>query len=293
MKTQENRFGRRRHSFRIRRLRMKPKNRKSVRPRRPAAAQTKRGIVPVPQLGRSEGATDLKRYLEEVASLFSEVFAGFDLPNARSGGSKKSSQSSNLTEASHLGYLARVLARWAEDPRFVTEQGRPSDLPEKGGLSFAFLVAEEIPGEDASRCLEALLATGSVVRLKNGLLRWRRRAAISRCATNMLEVLRPLRALLMNLQPIAVLGSAPTTSFMRGVSGFEVTERDVVDLCALLEHHGMMLLELVDNFLSQRARANARLRSKRTRFVRPYVGIVMSSDADMPTGIARLKRHPG
>jgi hypothetical protein len=80
---------------------------------------------------------------------------------------------------------------------------------------------------------------------------------------------------------------------MRGVSGFEVTERDVADLRALLEHHGMMLLELIDNFLSQRARANARLSSKRTQFVRPYVGIVMSSDADMPTGIARLKRHRG
>jgi hypothetical protein len=254
----------------------------------------KRRLQDMRRSGRSGAPADLERHLKEVALLFSRVFAGFESgsprPGRRSGWSEPG-HARNSTGASHLGYLARVLGRWAEDPRFVTEQGTPRDLAEAGpSLSFASLVAEELPGENATDCLAELLSTGSVVRLSNGLIRWRRRVAISKYPMNILELLRPLRALLMNLESAIAFERAPLATFTRGVSGFEVAEKDVNDLCSLLEHHGMMLLELVDNFLSQRARKNARLRLKRTRIVRPYVGIVMCGDGDMPMGIAQLRR---
>ena len=260
------------------------------------AAEAKRGTVRAPEMYSSGNSADierylLERYLHEVASLFDQVFENFGVRSVRAPRSRKSLRPKALAAAAHLGYLARVLARWAEDPRYVNDQGKPRDLSEKGESSFASLVAEEIPGEDAGQCLGVLLETGSVLRLRNGLLRWRRRAAISRSSTNVLELLRPVRALLMVLQPAAVLGSAPISSFTRGVSGFEVAERDIPDLNALLEHHGMMLLELVDNFLSRRAQACVEQRGKRTRLVRPYVGIVMSADGDMPIGMKGLKRR--
>ena len=275
---------------------MKRNDRKSRTRPSNGAAQAKRGTVRVPGIYSSGASADierylLERYLQEVALLFHQVFANFGVKSARAPRSGKSLQPKGLAAAAHLGYLARVLARWAEDPRYVNDQGKPRDLSEGGDSSFASLVTEEIPGEDAGQCLAALLETGSVVRLRNGLLRWRRWAAISRSSTNVLELLRPVRALLMVLQPAAVLGRAPISSFARGVSGFEVAEEDIPDLNALLEHHGMMFLELVDNFLSRRARARVQQRRKRTRLVRPYVGIVMSADGDMPIGIKGLKRR--
>jgi hypothetical protein len=260
------------------------------------AAESKQRTARVPRMYSSGASADierylLERYLQEVALLFQQVFASFGVREARAARSRKSLGAKGLAAATHLGYLARVLGRWAEDPSYVNDQGRPRDLSETGKSSFASLVTQEIPGEDADRCLGALLETGSVVRLRNGLLRWRRRAAISRSSTNILELLRPVRALLMVLQPAAVMGRAPISSFARGVSGFEVAEEDIPDLNALLEHHGMMLLELVDNFLSRRARAHVGQRRKRTRLLRPYVGIVMSADGDMPIGIKGLKRR--
>ena len=184
----------------------------------------------------------------------------------------------------HLGYWARVLARWAEDPRFVSEQGVPRDLPNRGPESFASLVEAELPGEDPNQGLRVLTATRAITRLPNGKLRWRSRAAISGDVMNVTEVLRPLRSLLINLQSPY---DAQMRPFTRGVSGFAVTRRDAIDLRRLIEVQGMMFLEIVDNWLRQRAnrrvRGKAHARRAPARLVRPFVGLIMNCDGDLPT----------
>ena len=192
--------------------------------------------------------------------------------------------------AAHLGYIARVLARWAEDPRFANEQGTPRDLPVRGGkLSFSRLVAEELPGESADSCLNILLTIGAVSRLPSGLVRWRSRAAISnrnRADTIFVdEYIRPLRALLLNLQ-INLTREAPiatNSTFLRSVGGFEVPVSDLGDLRRLLETQGMILIETVDNWLKQRVNQHASNHDEMARLVRPYVGLLMTGDGDLPT----------
>jgi hypothetical protein len=188
----------------------------------------------------------------------------------------------------NLTYWARVLARWAEDPRYTSEQGLPRDLPPRGQHpSFASLVAEELPGADPEEGLRILLVTESVIRLPHGLLRWRRRTAIGHNERILFldEYLRPLRALLVNLEEDLTQRVAATTreNFARGISGFEVSESDVVDLRRLLDTQGMMFMEMVDNWLKRRSARRADSNGAAGHLVRPYVGVFMTKDGELPT----------
>jgi hypothetical protein len=188
----------------------------------------------------------------------------------------------------NLSYWARVLARWAEDPRYTSEQGLPRDLPRRGqNPSFGSLVTEELPGADPEEGLRILLATGSVMRLPNGLLRWRRRTAIGHNEQIIFldAYLRPLRALLVNLEGNLTQRVAPTAreDFVRSISGFEVAESDVVDLRRLLDTQGMMFIEMVDNWLKRRSARRTGSNGGAGHPVRPYVGVFMTKDGELPT----------
>ncbi len=179
-----------------------------------------------------------------------------------------------------LAYCSRILARWAEDPDYINEYGRPRDLyGHRGPGTFHALVESELPGESPKDCLRTLLATGSVIRLPRGLIRWRSRTALGLHGRNVFgqEVLRPLTALLATLESNL---AQPTTrsrddTFQRGVCGFEIPEAGMASLRRLIEHHGMGFIELVDNWLSQQSRAPSDGKSPK---VRPYVGVFMIAD---------------
>jgi hypothetical protein len=241
------------------------------------------------------------RHLREIATLLVHVLelAGFevaDISRQVALAARKYRPRGYRPSTSNLGYWARVLARWAEDPLFTSEQGRPLDLPEYGlRCSFSALVGSELPGENPQRCLQTLLATRSVTRLPNGRLRWRSRAAISPQGLNGIEAVRALRALLTNLQPRPerTAERGRVARFTRTVSGFEISQRDAADLRVFVESQGMMFLETVDNWLRRRAEGRKHANASGGRLVRPYVGLIMAADGDLPPFQESTTRRPG
>ena len=79
-----------------------------------------------------------------------------------------------------LEYWSQAVMRWAADPKFLGVDGRPRDLAfSSGELSFCDLVALSLPRERPALCRDILLATGAIIRLPSGRLRWRERAALA------------------------------------------------------------------------------------------------------------------
>lgn len=184
-----------------------------------------------------------------------------------------------------LDYWSSTLVRWATDPRFVSPQGRSRDLSfAAGNPSFCDLVALELPRERPARCREILLATGAIIRLPNGRLRLRERAALATGAESGVvqadEYLRPLLALLLALQAnlLRCAQRAPVAAFQRVVSGFEISTGDMVQLQAFVARHGTALLETVDDWLSHRQKEQSRDVGGRQPRVRPYLGLYLSTD---------------
>ena len=104
-----------------------------------------------------------------------------------------------------LEYWSQAVIRWAADPRFLGADGRPRDLAfVAGDPSFSDLVRLALPRERPALCRDILLATGAIIRLPSGQLRWRERAALAKGADSGVvladEYLRPLRALLLALE---------------------------------------------------------------------------------------------
>jgi hypothetical protein len=253
----------------------------------------RRAVTKLRSAAPNIASTQLRAHLEELSTLFvrmlkvmgftsEQIIEEIKTVAARERPSRKKAALGNLS------YWARVLARWAEDPRYTSEEGLPRDLPQRGQHpSFGSLVAEELPGADPEEGLRILLITESVMRLPSGLLRWRRRTAIGHNERILFldEYLRPLRALLVNLEENLTQRVAATTreNFARGISGFEVSESDVVDLRRLLDTQGMMFIEMVDNWLKRRSARRADSNGGAGHLVRPYVGVFMTKDGELPT----------
>lgn len=186
-----------------------------------------------------------------------------------------------------LEYWSRTLIRWAADPRFLGPDGRPRDLAfVAGDPSFADLVSVELPGERAIICRDILLATGAIIRLPNGRLRWRERVVLASGAESGVvladEYLRPLRALLLVLQTNLLRRArrVPEGAFQRAVSGFEISAEDMAELYSFVSRHGTALLEAVDDWLAHRRQDRQPGRSLRQSVVRPYLGLYLSTDSD-------------
>jgi hypothetical protein len=184
-----------------------------------------------------------------------------------------------------LEYWSGILVRWATDPRFVGPEGRSRDLSFGAGhQSFSDLVALELPFERPSKCREILLATGAIIRLPNGLLRLRKRAALAAGADSGVvradEYLRPLLALLLALQTNLLGGEqgVPPSAFQRVVSGFEISAADMVQLESFVARHGTAFLETVDDWLANRQRERPRTPGRVEPRVRPYLGLYLSTD---------------
>ena len=178
--------------------------------------------------------------------------------------------------------MGRILARWGNDPQFVSEQGRPLDLPQRGAkVSFESLVDAELPGVDPNACLDILLSSEGVVRSKRGLLRLRKRFAqrLNGNAVAVEDSLRPLQGLLdtlaQNMISSAAGEGAPVLEC--GVSGFQVGASDVSDLCHHALRHGTLLLEQLDEWLTLRERRRRHLNSGGP-VLRPYVGLFIAKD---------------
>jgi hypothetical protein len=178
--------------------------------------------------------------------------------------------------------MGRILARWANDPQFISEQGRPLELPQRGAkVSFESLVNAELPGVDPNACLERLLRSEALVRSKRGLLRLRSRFAqrLNGNAVAVEDSLRPLQGLLdtlaQNMMSSAAGKGAPVLEF--GVSGFQVGASDVSDLCHHTLRHGSLLLEQLDEWLALRERRRRHLNSAGP-VLRPYVGLFIAKD---------------
>jgi hypothetical protein len=189
-----------------------------------------------------------------------------------------------------LEYWSRTLIRWAADPRFLGPDGRPRDMFfEAGDPSFRDLVALELPRERPAVCRDILLATDAIIRLPNGQLRWRERAALAAGAENGVvladEYLRPLRALLLALQTnlLRRARGVPAVAFQRAVSGFELSPDDMAELEGFVSRHGTALLETVDDWLVDRQRVRHRSGRSRDGTVRPYLGLYLSTDAGNAT----------
>jgi len=186
-----------------------------------------------------------------------------------------------------LGVWARVLARWAEDPQFASEAGVPLDLSERGpGISFHRLVAAELPGAAAEDGLAVLLATRSITRLANGLLRWRSRTAIGHKGHMIFvdEYLRPLRALLVTLEDNLnhrVSGRSDLT-FARGISGLDIPETELEELRRIVESQGMIFIEAIDNWLKARATDSRQRTARKSRIAHPYIGVFMTGHGRLP-----------
>ncbi|HEY6455128.1 MAG TPA: DUF6502 family protein [Steroidobacteraceae bacterium] len=200
-----------------------------------------------------------------------------------------------------LEYWSGILIRWATDPRFVSPEGRSRDLPfAAGDPSFSNLVALELPRERPAMCREILLATGAIIRLPNGHLRLRERAALATGAESGVvqadEYLRPLLALLLALQTnlLRCAQGAPAAAFQRVVSGFEISSADMAQFQAFVARHGTAFLETVDDWLAHRQREQHRVGSARHPRVRPYVGLYLSTDdaAAMEVGDVRRRQQP-
>jgi len=184
-----------------------------------------------------------------------------------------------------LEYWSGALIRWATDPRFVSPEGRPRDLPfAAGDPSFSDLVALELPRERPAMCREILLAAGAIVRLPNGQLRLRERTALATGAESGVvqadEYLRPLLALLLALQRnlLGCVQGAPESAFQRAVSGFEISTRDMAQLQGFVARHGTAFLETVDDWLAHRQKEQHRAGSAPQPRVRPYLGLYLSTD---------------
>jgi hypothetical protein len=186
-----------------------------------------------------------------------------------------------------LEYWSQAVIRWAADPRFLGADGRPRDLAfVAGDPSFSDLVGLALPRERPALCRDILLATGAIIRLPSGQLRWRERAALARGADSGVvladEYLRPLRALLQALQ-INLLRrekGAPMDTFQMGVSGFEISPNDMADLQGFVARHGTALLETVDDWIAHRQQERQRSGRTRQESVRPYLGLYLSTESD-------------
>jgi Family of unknown function (DUF6502) len=195
-----------------------------------------------------------------------------------------------------LAFWSLTLIRWAADPQFLGQDGRPRDLAfATGDASFSDLVAMELPGERPAMCRDVLLAAKAIIRLPNGRLRLRERAALATGAESGVvladEYLRPLRALLLVLQT-ALLRRArggPEVAFQRAVSGFAISGDDMAQLHSFVARHGTAFLESVDDWLAQRDREQQRGAPRgRISWVRPYLGLYLGTDSDS----SRLATQP-
>jgi hypothetical protein len=130
------------------------------------------------------------------------------------------------------------------------------------------------------------LATGAIIRLPNGQLRWRERAALAKGADSGVvladEYLRPLRALLLALQTnlLRRANGVPMGAFQMGVSGFEISQDDMADLQGFVGRHGTALLEIVDDWIAQRQQERQRSGRTPQESVRPYLGLYLSTESD-------------
>ncbi len=186
-----------------------------------------------------------------------------------------------------LEYWSQAVIRWAADPRFLGADGRPRDLAfVAGDPSFSDLVALALPRERPALCRDILLATGAIIRLPSGQLRWRERAALAKGAESGVvladEYLRPLRALLIALQTnlLRRAKGAPTVAFQMGVSGFEISKDDMADLQRFVARHGTAFLETVDDWIAHRQQVRQRSGHRRIDPVRPYLGLYLSTESD-------------
>jgi hypothetical protein len=176
--------------------------------------------------------------------------------------------------------MARVMGRWASDPQFVSKQGRPIDLPERGGkISFQSLVNSELPGTDPIAFMNMLLSNRCIARSKDGVVRWRERVVLRTTGNEVAVVdsLRPLQGLLdtlaENMMSSAAGKGAPIIEY--GVSGFQIGAADVSELCHQTKRHGTLLLEHLDEWLALRERRHKRDTSDGPVF-RPYVGLFIA-----------------
>jgi hypothetical protein len=186
-----------------------------------------------------------------------------------------------------LEYWSQAVIRWAADPKFLGEDGRPRDLAFVAGEpSFSDLVALALPRERPALCRDILLATGAIIRLPSGRLRWRERAALAKGADSGIvladEYLRPLRALLLALQTNLLRRAmgAPKGVFQMGVSGFEISQDDMADLQRFVARHGTALLETVDDWIAHRQQQRPQSGSASEESVRPYLGLYLSTESD-------------
>lgn len=201
-----------------------------------------------------------------------------------------------------LEYWSGALIRWATDPRFVSPEGRSRDLPfAAGDPSFSDLVALELPRERPAMCREILLATGAIIRLPNGHLRLRERAALATGAESGVvqadEYLRPLLARPLALQTnlLRCAQGAPAAAFQRVVSGFEISSADMAQFQAFVARHGTAFLETVDDWLAHRQKEHHHAGSVRQPRVRPYLGLYLSTDgatAAVEVGDVRRRQQP-
>ena len=175
-----------------------------------------------------------------------------------------------------------VLCRWMEDPRFVDESGQPKVIPISGSdISFAALVKQEAPGEAVKECLNGLIKMRSIVRIGPRRIRLRTSATIysGYGATFVEGVLLSIRELLRTVSwnLIEQSKSGEPRLFQRGVTGVEITERDMDDLVRMVNVHGMTLLESFNGWANQRALVAKRSGPvRRKAMVQPYVGIYVS-----------------
>jgi hypothetical protein len=200
---------------------------------------------------------------------------------------QRATQSEKVRPMRRLEYdvreIGRILGRWANDPQFVSDQGRPLDLPQCGvKISFESLVNAELPGVNPNACLEILLRSEVVVRTKRGQLRLRNRI-MQRLAGDTVAVedsLRPLQGLLDTLAHNMISSAAGKGAPILecGVSGFQVGDSDVSDLCHHALRHGTLFLEQLDEWLALRERQRPRDDSAGPA-LRPYVGLFIARDA--------------
>lgn len=186
-----------------------------------------------------------------------------------------------------LEYWSQAVIRWADDPKFLGADGRPRDLAfVAGNPSFSDLVALSLPRERPALCRDILLATGAIIRLPGGRLRWRERAAVANGVDSGIvladEYLRPLRALLLALQTnlLRRAKGSPMVAFQMGVTGFEISEDDMADLRSFVARHGSALLETVDDWIAHRQRERQRSGRTRHESVRPYLGLYLSAESE-------------
>jgi Family of unknown function (DUF6502) len=197
-----------------------------------------------------------------------------------------------------LEYWSQAVIRWAADPRFLGADGRPRDLAfVAGDPSFSDLVELALPQERPALCRDILLATGAIIRLPSGQLRWRERAALAKGADSGVvladEYLRPLRALLLALETNLLhrTNGTPMAAFQMGVSGFEISRNDMADLQGFVGRHGTALLETVDDWITHRQQERQRSGHPEQDSVRPYLGLYLSTESDCTSPFPKASRN--